>query len=502
MSTLKPVKVTIPNQLEYINIVQATARQIAQTIGFKKEAILEIELALEEGLANIIEHAFEKNEQNTIDVIFEETSLGLKLILKEQGIPFDPNQAPVYHIPAENSDDLSQVSTTGLGSFLMKNLVNEVTFHNLGPEGKETHLIKYLPGKKIEETVDASQLKPFEPEPQTGVVEKIEYEVRRMQMNEAIEVSKGAYKSHGYSFFDDYIYYPDKIMELNQLEQLISIVAVSVAHDFMGHVALYYPYLGAEIAELTFAFVNPEYRSQGCLKRMTECLFSTPKKYPLKGAYAYSVTNHLFTQKALIKYDFQDCGIELATSPATWIFKGIDGDTSQRITVALSFKYLETPPVLTLYAPAHHRAMIEKLYRNIHANHVFEVPSFQEPVFSEENSTLETVIHGAEGSAEIFIKKYGANIVTEVKGLLRDLCVKQMYSITIFLNLEDPQTYYLASKIEELGFFFSGILPYCGIGEGLILQYLNNVAFDYDKVCLLTDIAKETLRYIQGCEPK
>jgi len=81
------------------------------------------------------------------------------------------------------------------------------------------------------------------------------------------------------------------------------------------------------------------------------------------------------------------------------------------------------------------------------------------------------------------------------------LCVKQIVSITIFLNLEDPLTYYLTSKIEELGFFFSGILPYCGIGEGLILQYLNNVEFDYQKICLLTDIAKETLQYIEKCDP-
>jgi len=84
---------------------------------------------------------------------------------------------------------------------------------------------------------------------------------------------------------------------------------------------------------------------------------------------------------------------------------------------------------------------------------------------------------------------------------LRDLCVKQIASITLFLNMSDPATFFLTSEFEKMWFFFSGILPGTSVGEALILQYLNNVPFDYAEVMLYTDFAKEILAYIKDRDP-
>jgi hypothetical protein len=35
----------------------------------------------------------------------------------------------------------------------------------------------------------------------------------------------------------------------------------------------------------------------------------------------------------------------------------------------------------------------------------------------------------------------------------------------------------------------------------MILQYLNNVPFDYGKVQAYTPVAKQILEYIRGCDP-
>jgi serine/threonine-protein kinase RsbW len=55
--------------------------------------------------------------------------------------------------------------------------------------------------------------------------------------------------------------------------------------------------------------------------------------------------------------------------------------------------------------------------------------------------------------------------------------------------------------LEKRGFFFAGILPSSRFGDALILQYLNNVAIDYDKIHLQSDMAKEICRYIQTLDP-
>ena len=52
-----------------------------------------------------------------------------------------------------------------------------------------------------------------------------------------------------------------------------------------------------------------------------------------------------------------------------------------------------------------------------------------------------------------------------------------------------------------MGFFFAGILPESRIGDALILQYLNNVRLEYDKIQLLSDISKELLNYIKERDP-
>ena len=71
----------------------------------------------------------------------------------------------------------------------------------------------------------------------------------------------------------------------------------------------------------------------------------------------------------------------------------------------------------------------------------------------------------------------------------------------MFLKLTDPRTYWLTAEIEKMGFFFAGILPESRIGDALILQYLNNVPLEYDKIELLSDLSRELLNYIKERDP-
>jgi serine/threonine-protein kinase RsbW len=488
------LKVTLPNDVSYLPIIQHVVREMAQKFGFDGEDLYKIELGLEEAFTNVVKHAFEEGESGTFDVICERLPTGIKIILKEKGMPFDPKRLPSY-TPATS---LEEAGTPGLGTFLMKEAMDETSFHNLGPEGKEIHLIKH-----IDDYLSSSELASHEENREKSriITEKIEFHVRRMDRDEAIEVCKGAYKSHGYTFFDEHIYYPEQMVALNESGEMVSVVAVTPDNTFMGHAALHYPYAGARIGELTFIFVNPEYRSQGCMGKMLGLLFETPKQYALQGVYAFAVTNHIFSQKAMLKHGLNDCGIELATSPSTWVFKGIEGDESQRISVALSFKYVAAPKPLTLYPPHHHRAMVEKLYKGIGANHAFTAPAESKSLLLEAESVIETNVFALEGNAEIFVKKYGQNVVREIKVMLRHLCLEQISAINLFLSLEDPLTYFMVAEFEKMEFFFSGIMPMTVVGDALILQYLNNTPVEYDKVVAYSDMAKAILGYIRENDP-
>jgi serine/threonine-protein kinase RsbW len=74
-------------------------------------------------------------------------------------------------------------------------------------------------------------------------------------------------------------------------------------------------------------------------------------------------------------------------------------------------------------------------------------------------------------------------------------------AIDLFLPLQDPLTYFLTEELEKLGFFFAGIEPETFIGEALILQYLNNIDLDYEKVQVYTDMARDILAHIKKHDP-
>lgn len=501
------IRLSLPPDLSYLRLAQMVIRETALKIGFTGDDLYQIDLAAEEAISNVMVHAFADQERENFDLICERAPLGMKITIKEKGLPFDPGQIPDYH-PAENID---QMSASGMGVFLMKEYMNEVYFRNLGMEGKETNLVKYLPAKSIESYLSAQELAEAEagkvldpgmPSPSLPIPGKIPYMVRRMEPAEAVEIARCAYKSHGYTFFDDHIYYPERIIELNATDEMISAVAVTEDGIFMGHAALVYPFPEAQIAEFTFVFVNQEFRGQGCMKRIADFLFSCPKKKPLAGLYVYSVTNHEFTQRGIAQFDIRDCGLLLASSPETWVFKGIAAAQAQRISVALSFKYLTAPPMMTLYPPTRHQTIIERLYQNIGApSHRFHAPDEDLRQRLPAEAEIRTDVLMTENCAEIHVISYGDNVVHEVRRTLRELCLKNVAAIQLFLDLKDPHTFFMTAEFEKIGFFFAGILPLALVGEALILQYLNNVRIDYDKLALYTDEARQIRDYVQEMDP-
>lgn len=493
MQLNESIKMTFPNRLSYSFIIQSFVREIAKMIGFASDSLEQIDIAIEEAVSNIMVHASDE-ENPTFDIICEKISGGIKITLKEKGIPFDPDHIKKFEL----SKALEDLPTSGLGIYLIQKMMDELSFQNLGPQGKETVMIKYLPGADNQK----NQPEIFHGDKTPVIItEKIEYDVRGLEEFEAIEVSRCAYKTHGYTFFDDHIYYPERLVNMNQTSEMISAVAVTKENVFMGHAALLYQYHEDKIAELTFVFVNVEYRGQGALNRLVDYLFNVPKKRELRGIYAYAVTNHIFTQKSMIKYQINDCGILLATSPGSWKFKGISGEGTQRISVALGFKYMMPVISYRLFVPEHHQEMVSRLYQNLGATHEFMIPEKDSMDFDSPVSTISSGVNELESCAEIFIVTYGADVRQQIRKTLRSFCLQHIASINLFLKLQDPMTYWLTAEFEKMGFFFAGILPESSIGDALILQYLNNVSLDYDKIQLVSDVAKDLLTYIKALDP-
>jgi anti-sigma regulatory factor (Ser/Thr protein kinase) len=496
MTAPRSSTITVPNDLSYLSAIHAFASALAGTVGFPAGDVHKILLALEEAVVNVIEHAFDPSEAASFQIIFEPSSVDLKIIIKDKGLPFVAEEIPEYEVP----EGLEEMPAKGLGSFLMKKSVDEVVFVNLGREGKELHLIKYLPFTSIVDLNKESELERYPaPEENSPSREIGEYEIRLMRPEECPEVSRLFYRAYGYSYGIDSIYYPDKFAQLHRDGLIVSVVTVTKENGIVGHLALVRNDAEERTAEAAMAVVQPDFRGQGFQNLMISTLGDEARKIGLLGIYSKAVTNHIFAQKAGIKAGFKRCAIAVGLIPADRSFKGIRAELSQRESVAFGFLPLTDPAGIVLYPPAQHRQFVQKIFTYIGLSRSFG--NGIGAAAKEETSSIKTTVVPSYNRAVIEIHAYGKDTVSEIKKTLKELRFKKTEEITLYLSLEDPLTAVFCEAFEEMGFFIAGVLPFSHVGDALILQYLNNVLIDYSRIQVFSEPAEEILSYVKDHDP-
>lgn len=139
-----------PSRLENLQDIGDFIVNCAKTAGFGDADIYAIQLAVDEAVTNIIEHAYKHDESGNIDLKCESTNDGIKIVLHDHGCPFDPDTLPEprFNVPLE------ELKPRGLGVFLIRQMMDEVEYKFNSKKGNYLTLIKYKkvsdsPGVKI-----------------------------------------------------------------------------------------------------------------------------------------------------------------------------------------------------------------------------------------------------------------------------------------------------------------------------------------------------------------
>ena len=484
------VKITIPHNINYLPISLNAVHVIAKLTGFDKDDISKLETATEEAVSNVIRFAYTKDDESTFDVILEMRTMGLLIIIKENDTPLSPDMA-------HDTDPKILVSKSEYreyGSILIKRLVDKVRYYNLGKDGLETHLFKYL--KNYNRHVSGIKESQKGEKKKAKLLSKkdISYVVRRMKPNEAIDISRVAYSSYGNTYLHPDIYYPDRVRELNKKNQLMSFIATTEDDEIIAHIA-FERSTDEGIPEIGVAFTKPEYRGLGCLNKLISTSLDEAEKLAFTGVFAQGVTSHPYSQQTLNKFGFLDCALLLSIFHKL-TFKDIEQKKAQRESVAVSFRYLLPPEKMTIYPPGHHAEMITGLYEHIgfrpeiSTSNMFVTPDTDKSVLS-----VKTDLDNF--TADIWVVTYGKNILTEVHRIMENLSHNRTATIYLRLRLTDPATAKYTSEFEKMGFFFAGILPRSKDKDELILQYLNNYVIDFDQLKIASDKGKEILEYVK-----
>lgn len=492
-------RLSVPNDVSYANVAAEYVEQVGRNFGFDAVALQDITKAVREIVTNIINEAFDPPERAFVDISCERVPVGIKIAVKDQGLPFYPAE-----IFGEAAQPGNRAGSGPQKAFLKaRELMDEVSFHNLGKDGKETRLIKYLHNRTIEDYYQTCELEPYEQPavPRPSVSGKAEFEIREMQPADAVEVARCFYRAYGYSFVYRHIYYPERIVELNESGDMISAVATAAEGEIIGHTALIRHSGDSKVAEIGLAVVNPRFRGQGCLTQLTEYLIQKAKSQSFRALFVLAATNHTFSQQVIHRFGFNDCGLLVGLGPASISFKSLTERLPQRETYVVCFRYLEKPQPPRLYVPARHRAFAERLYRNLGCQPKWATSGPEDSDAMPKDSVVTSDYWSPSGYGRIRIDQYGEDLVPEVRARLRELCLRHIEVIQLQCDLTNALTYHAVDQLEELGFFVVGIWPESDTGEALIMQYLNNVSIDYDRIKLASLPGMEMLDHVRSRDP-
>ena len=494
----------IPNDPKYAPAAAIYVCEIARTIGMQKQDLESLQKGMIEAINALIGYSFNAGEKGILEVFCERIPEGFKVSLRDKGLPFTAVEAELS-VTEGQVDDIPAVAEP---LSHLKEYLDEIRLHNLGPEGKELVLVKHLKNKYITDYYAACDLEPYEPSPSAAPIalaaDQLKCRVRQMKPDDAAEVSKTIYKTYGYTYPHDYVYYPEKIIALNESGQVFSAVAIAGDKEIAGYGVFKIWQENPQIVEMAQGVVKPEFRSLGCFRNITQFLLDQAKSRGIKGAFGEAVTNHTISQHTVHGFGFRDCGLRLGLIPPKTLFKGMHGKIPYRGSMLVQFLYLQVPPAraLKIYAPHHHKNMLAALYKELGVR-----PHIKQALPAKTKKAAATSIVkiwqvASMSYARMIIDRYGRNIVDELRNKVKEICLEKTEIVNLFLNLSDALTGTYAAQFEKLGFFFAGILP-GGFrdGDALILQYLNNVPIDYDAIQVKSAIAGKLLAYVREQDP-
>jgi len=196
---------------------------------------------------------------------------------------------------------------------------------------------------------------------------------------------------------------------------------------------------------------------------------------------------------------FADTALLVGYAGSELSFRRIHDTLSQRESTVISYKVLRPFESPVLYLPPRHRELITDLYAGIGVTlqDIPPSPKSERPVHSQLQESVVTALN----IAEIVLECAGSDLPDQLGQLTRRLCIAKLDLLYLFIDLEAPEAPEAVAEAEALGYFFPGIFPRYHHRHSIVLQYLNNIAFDYEAIVTLSPISERLKAYLHDHDP-
>ena len=469
------------NDIEYWKLIKAFYKKLCDLISFPKKEAKELEKALYELFENAVIHAYQKDEEGEIEIGFEIFDNGIKIDVKDMGLPFDQNILKKVPI------DLKE-KNRGLNRVFL--LVDNFKYFNLGLGGKKFSIIKYVPiHLKLKENIPfySDIGEDFDKSAKELIKDRLK--VRLFKEGDEIWITKLIYKNYGYTYFKDLFYYPEKILQKEKNQEISSIIA-EIDKKIVGHFALV-KVPNSNIAEIGIAVVDPAYKGMGIMNEMFSLLLKRAKELNLSAIFGEAVTFHPYSQKANAKFGFCPTALLLGELHQMVKLKGHKYPfRNTRGASLVDYKILKKFHK-NITIPKIYKEWIEKTYKNCNVkSSIVKKQSFNHQIYIEHNPKFNIVTIVIENIDKDFEERF-----------------KKIFEKTLFKH---PDMIYADINLEKIGdidnavdvlksydFFYSGVLFLRRKDfDYLRMQYEASENIEEQNIVCYTDFCKELHKFI------
>ncbi len=483
--TLQPASISMPANDMFIGAALDFVQTLAAGLEFDVTEQNHIRLALEELICFFREVAIVDHDAAPLQFLFEPQVEGLSITIYEKGLPIDIKSFLEYS-PVNIEQNLK---LDGLSLHLAMNVMDSISFTNRGRDGLEVKMLKRRANAHIQQCLDSNI--------DTLSLPTVRYDtppiysVRPPIESESLEISRCAFLTYGYTY-EDYIYYPDQITQMNATGELCSLIAVTEDNDVIGHSALKFSPQHTDRAELGVLCVTPEYRQYGIGSRLWGAAIELGKTQNLTSIVSRSVTGHLASQAIAQHHGFCDCALTLALFPRSVDLKDMGGTQDGKMSGMLQWLKLKPQLSRTINLPLRYQKIVTELYQRAEveiniATLPDSLPESVEPIMRIETTPVLNV-------GRIEVESIGNDVGYICRWItfnFRQMCREKLDAIYISINMQQRGAAEVIEYATSHGFIFSGIFPGAfGSGDAILLQYLNLAEDPFKNLTVWTDTAQ------------
>lgn len=120
-------EIRIKNQISELEHVAQFIEEIGEELGLSMELQMNLNLVMEEMVSNVIFYAYPQEADAEIELLAKSDGKELTFVLTDQGREFDPTAKE----DADPNVNPAEREIGGMGIFIVKNIMNQVTYQRL-----------------------------------------------------------------------------------------------------------------------------------------------------------------------------------------------------------------------------------------------------------------------------------------------------------------------------------------------------------------------------------